>query len=164
MLPVCGTYSTGDIPSGSELLLHHFPFIRAVQIFVLEFSKDGSADLGDEFEDGDTANQPVVLQGGVGLSNGQVAQGYGQFESNFQWLPEIGDCLLDAVMNLVSLENTPVLSVCDYGLSGVGTACCYNRLALIVSCLVMKKLILIPSQVWILVQTSWYGLRPVWNM
>ena len=56
-----------DILSG--LLL--YPFLRlratrAVQTFVLEFSKDGSADLGDEFADGGTANQPVILQGGVG--------------------------------------------------------------------------------------------------
>ena len=62
-----------------------------MQIFVLELSKDGSADLGDEFEDASVANQPVVLQGSVGLFSGQVSQGYGQFESNFQWLPEIGD-------------------------------------------------------------------------
>ena len=50
MLPVYGTYSMGYIPSGSELLLHPFPLIsaiRVVQIFVLEFGKDGSADLGD---------------------------------------------------------------------------------------------------------------------
>ena len=94
ILPVYGTYSIGDIPSGSELLLHPFPVIRAiraVQIFFLEFSKDGSADMGDKFADGDTTNKPVVLQGGVGLSNCQMTQGYGQIESNFQWLPEIGD-------------------------------------------------------------------------
>ena len=36
-------------------------------IFVLEFSKDGSADLGDEFTDGDLVNQPMILQGGVVL-------------------------------------------------------------------------------------------------
>ena len=93
MLPIYGTYSMGDIPSGSELL-HSFPLIRAtrvVQIFILEFSKDGSADLGDEFADDGAANQAVVLQGSVGLSSGQVSQGYGQFKSNFQWLPEIGD-------------------------------------------------------------------------
>ena len=71
-----------------------FPLLRAtraVKIFVLEFSKDGSADLGDKFADGGAANQPVIMQGGVGLSRGQVSQGYGHFESNFQWLPEIGD-------------------------------------------------------------------------
>ena len=87
MLPIYGNYSMGDIPSGSELLLHPFPLIRAiraVQIFVLEFNKDASADLGDEFADGGAANQPVVLQGGVGLSSCQLSQGYGQFESNFQ--------------------------------------------------------------------------------
>ena len=42
MLLVYGIYSVGYIPSGSELLLQPFPFIRAiraVQIFVLEFSK-----------------------------------------------------------------------------------------------------------------------------
>ena len=64
-----------------------FPFIRAigtVQIFLLEFSKDGSADLGD---DGCAAYQPVVLQGGVGFSSDQVTQGYGQF----QWLHKMGD-------------------------------------------------------------------------
>ena len=94
MLPVNDTYSMGDIPSGSGLLLHPFSFIRAiraVQIFVLKFSKDGSAGLEDKFADGGVADQPVVLQGGVGLSSGQVFQGYGQFESNFQWLHEIGD-------------------------------------------------------------------------
>ena len=66
MLPVYNTYSMGDIPFGSELLLYPFPLIRtirAVQIFVLEFSKDGLADLGGEFADGGAANQPVVLQG-----------------------------------------------------------------------------------------------------
>ena len=60
----------GDIPTCSELLLHRFPLLRttsAVQIFVLEFRKDGSGDLGDEFADGGMANQPVILQGGVGL-------------------------------------------------------------------------------------------------
>ena len=40
-----------------------------MQIFVLELSKDGSADLGDDFADGGAANQPVVLQEGVGLSS-----------------------------------------------------------------------------------------------
>ena len=101
MLPVHGTYSMGDIPSGSELL-HPFPFIKAtrvVLIFILKYSKDGSADLRDEFADGVAVNQTVVLQGGVGLSSGQMSQGYGQFDANFQWLPEIADCLLDAVMN-----------------------------------------------------------------
>ena len=64
ILSVYGIYSMGDIPSGSQLLLHPFPFIRAiraVQIFVLEFSKDGSADLGDKFSDGGVATQPVLL-------------------------------------------------------------------------------------------------------
>ena len=40
VLPICCTYSIGVIPSCSELLLYPFPLIRAVQIFVLEFSKD----------------------------------------------------------------------------------------------------------------------------
>ena len=65
--------------------------IRTVQIFVLELSKDGSAVLGEELADGGAANQAVALQGGVGLSSGQVSQGYGKFESNFQWFPKIGD-------------------------------------------------------------------------
>ena len=82
MLPIYGTYSIGDISSGSELILHPFPVIRvirAVQIFInSEFSKEGLADLEDEFADGGMANQPVVLQGGVGLSS------FGQRESNFQ--------------------------------------------------------------------------------
>ena len=54
----------GDIPSGSELLPHPFSLIRVcrvAQVFVLEFSKDGLADLGDEFADGGSANQPVIL-------------------------------------------------------------------------------------------------------
>ena len=59
MLPIYGTYSKRDIPSGSELL-HPFPVLRAVgpvQMFFLEFHKDGAADLGDKFADGGTANQ-----------------------------------------------------------------------------------------------------------
>ena len=86
MLPVYGTYSVGDISSGSELLLHNFLVIRAilaVQIFVLEFHKDGSADMGDQFTDGGLGNQPVILHGGVGPSCGQVSQCYCQFPSNF---------------------------------------------------------------------------------
>ena len=39
----------------------------------------GSADLEDKFADGGAANQPVILQGGVGLFSGQVSQGYCQF-------------------------------------------------------------------------------------
>ena len=77
-----GPYSAGDNPSGSELLLYPFPVIRALramQIFVLEFSKDGLADLGDEFADGGAASQPVILQGGVDLSCGQVSERYCQF-------------------------------------------------------------------------------------
>ena len=86
MIPVYGTYSVWDIPSGPELLLYPFQFIwviRAVQILCLEFSKDGLADLGDEFTDGGLANQPVILQGGVSLSSGQMSQGYCQFLPNF---------------------------------------------------------------------------------
>ena len=86
MLAFYGTYSLGDIPSGSEFLLHPFPVlraIRAVQIFILEFLKDGSANLGGEFADGGVASQPVILQGGVGLSSGQVSQSYCLFQSNF---------------------------------------------------------------------------------
>ena len=59
-----------DIPSGSELLFHLVSVSRvsrAAQIFVLEFGKDGLADIGDKFTDGDPANQPVILQG-VGFS------------------------------------------------------------------------------------------------
>ena len=68
----------GHIPSGSELL-HPFPLLRAIraaQICILEFSKDGLADLGDEFADGAVANQPVIMQGGVGRSSGQVSKHY----------------------------------------------------------------------------------------
>ena len=77
----------GDIPSGSKLLPHPFPVLRAimaVQTFVLEFHRD-------EFADGGAANQPVILQGAVGLSSGQLSQCYCQFQSNFLWLPEIGN-------------------------------------------------------------------------
>ena len=66
----------GDVPPGSELLLHPFPLLgasRAVQISILEFSKDGSADLGDELRDGDSDDQLVILQGGVGHSCYQVS-------------------------------------------------------------------------------------------
>ena len=58
----------GDISSGSELLLYPFLVIKAFReapIFILEFSKDGSSDLEDEFEDGGVADQPGMLQGGV---------------------------------------------------------------------------------------------------
>ena len=50
-------------------------------MFDLEFSKDGSADLGDAFTDGGLANQPVILQGGEGLSCYHVSHYYCQ--SNF---------------------------------------------------------------------------------
>ena len=76
----------GDVPYGSELLLYHFSLIKAsrtAQIFVLKFSKDGSADPGDEFTDGGSANQRVILQGGVGLSCCQVSQHYCQVKSHF---------------------------------------------------------------------------------
>ena len=62
------------------LLLHPFSLLRATraaQIFILQINKDGSA----EFADGGVANQPVILKGGVGLSCGQVSQGYCQFQS-----------------------------------------------------------------------------------
>ena len=81
MLPVYCSYSMGNISSGSELLLHPLPLLRAnraEQIFILELSKDGSADLGDEFADGGSANQPVILPGGVAPSSGKVSQRYCQ--------------------------------------------------------------------------------------
>ena len=86
MLPVYGTGSMGYIPYASEFLPHPFPFlraIRAVQIFILEFRKDGSENLGDEFADGGAANQQMILQAGIGLASGQVSQCYGLFQSNF---------------------------------------------------------------------------------
>ena len=97
MLPLYCPYSIGNIPSGSELQLHlltHFRISRAVQIFVLELSKDGLADLGDEFTDGGLANQPVLLQGGVGLSCCWVFSAL----FHFYGLPEIGDRLFDGVL------------------------------------------------------------------
>ena len=91
MLSIYCPDSVEDIPPGSGHLLPTFSLIRAIRaacIFVLEFSKDSLADLGDKFSDGASANQPVILQGGVSLSSGQ---GYCQYQSNFLWLPEIGD-------------------------------------------------------------------------
>ena len=91
MLPVYCPYNMEDIPSCFELLILPFPLIRAIRaalIFVLEFSKDGLADLGDEFADGGAAKQPVILQGSASLSSGQVSQGYCQFLSNFEGLPD----------------------------------------------------------------------------
>ena len=86
IFPAYYPYSMGDIPSGSELYLHFFQVFRvsrAAQIFVQEFSKDGSADLGDEFTDGGLANQQKILQGGAGFSCCQVSRCYCQFQSNF---------------------------------------------------------------------------------
>ena len=57
--------------------------IRETLIFILELSKDGSADLGDELTDGGSANQQVILQGGVSLSSDQVSKLYCQFQSKF---------------------------------------------------------------------------------
>ena len=57
----------GDIPSDFKLL-HLIPVFRvsrAVQIFVLEFIKDGLADVEYAFTDGGAASQPIILQGGV---------------------------------------------------------------------------------------------------
>ena len=82
MLPVYCPYSMGVIPSGSGLLLNLFPVSRvsrAAQIFVLEFSKDGLADLEDDLTDVRLDNQPVILQGGVGLSSCHVSRCYCQF-------------------------------------------------------------------------------------
>ena len=101
MLPIYGPYRVGNIPSSSGILRYPFLLIRTIreiQILVLEFSKDGSANLGDKFADGGAANQPVILQGGVGLSCVQVSQHYCQFQCNSKWLPDIGDRLLDAVV------------------------------------------------------------------
>ena len=56
---------------------------RTVQVFVLEFSNDGLAYLGDVFAETNAANQAVILQGGVCLNSGQVSQHYCQFQSNF---------------------------------------------------------------------------------
>ena len=56
----------GTITPDSELLFYLFPAFRvsrAAQIFVLGFSNDILADLGDAFTDGGLANQPVILQG-----------------------------------------------------------------------------------------------------
>ena len=53
-----------------------------MQIFVLEFSKDDSADLGDEFTAFGSASEPVIVQGGVGLSCCQVSECYCEFYSN----------------------------------------------------------------------------------
>ena len=64
MLTVYGPYNVGDIPSGSELLLHPFPLLRAIraaQIFILEIGKDGSVDREDEFADGGLANQCLSI-------------------------------------------------------------------------------------------------------
>ena len=47
----------------------------------------------------------MVLQGGVGFSSGHFSQSYGQFKSNFQWLFEIGNWLLDAVVNVFLNEE-----------------------------------------------------------
>ena len=117
MLPFYGTCSMGNIPSGSDLL-HPFPFIRAiraVQIFLSEFSKDGSVDLGDKFADGGVSNQPMVLHGGLCLSSGQVSQGYGQFESYFQWLDAVVNAFRNEVKRQVGILTkfwSPGMSVC----------------------------------------------------
>ena len=85
MLPIYCTYRIGDISSGSELLnlFPGFRFSRAVQTFVLEFSKDGSADLVNEFTDGGSANQPVVLQGGVIASCNPTSKGFLKLGTDF---------------------------------------------------------------------------------
>ena len=86
MIPDYCPYSVGDIPSHSEFLLDPFSLIRpikAAQILFLKFSKDVSADLGNEFENGGSANQRVILQGGISLSSTQVSQRYCPFRPNF---------------------------------------------------------------------------------
>ena len=60
---------------GHSIKLLH-PSGLVVQIIFLEFSEDGLADLGNEFTDGGSANQPVILQEGVGFSCCQVSQHY----------------------------------------------------------------------------------------
>ena len=54
----------GGIPSGVELLLHIFPVFRisrTAKIFPLEFTKDGSVDMGDKITGGGWANQAMIL-------------------------------------------------------------------------------------------------------
>ena len=61
MFPVYCPKSVRDIPSGSKLLLDLFPVSKVGTSILLEFSKDGLADIGDKFPYGDSANQPVIL-------------------------------------------------------------------------------------------------------
>ena len=69
------------------------PTARRTIHLVLNFSTFFySSGHQDQFADGGAANQPVVLEGSVGLSSGQVSESYGEFEFNFQWLPDwLGD-------------------------------------------------------------------------
>ena len=60
-----------------------FRISRAGQILVLEFSKDGLADLGEKFTNCRTTVRPVILQLCVGFSCCQVSQCHCQFQSNF---------------------------------------------------------------------------------
>ena len=83
-----------DILFGSVLPLQLFPVFRvsrAGQKVSLEFSKDGSADLGNTFTDGSSAHQPVILQGGVCLSYCQVSHCFCQFQSNYLGLAKTSD-------------------------------------------------------------------------
>ena len=68
MFPVYSAYSMGNIPSGSELLFHLFPVFRSV----CKLIQQGWHGLREVLTDGGLTNQPVILQGYVGLSHCQV--------------------------------------------------------------------------------------------
>ena len=70
-------------------------------------TKDGLEDLGEEFVDGAFANQPGILQRGIGLSSDQLSQRYGQFLCHFKpgcsttcWVDATDPALLSPISQL----------------------------------------------------------------
>ena len=72
-------YASRLLPGGTFHLVLNFSTTLFHSLGLVGQHKYSSADLGDEFADGASANQPVVLQAGAGLSCCQVSQCYCQF-------------------------------------------------------------------------------------
>ena len=95
-----------------------------MQIFVLEFSKDGSADQGDEFADGGATKQPMILQEGVCLSSGQMSQRYCQFQSTSNgFLKLVTDFLTQWCMHFSMRSKQVELSKRNFNFNKKKTVC-----------------------------------------
>ena len=85
----------------------------AAQIFILEFSKGGLAELDKEFVDSGAANQPVILQGCVGPPSDIIAS-FSQTSKGF--LKLVTDFMVNVFFDEVKKTGGILLS-CDFSVS-----------------------------------------------